>query len=189
MAQKATIGGVLALAALFGWGVPLLRLFEAFQPMIVALSIMVAAILVRLNRGMPTLDWKSLEPVERARLTSSIVSLTQEYVIIIGIEATLLASLVALTVVKDEVKYWDIWTTRGVSAGIGALIALSIARMGYVIWRDYDIVRLQKKLIDASGAREKLEADLKASSEKIASIRSAGLRKTGSSDPKPWPDE
>ena len=58
MARWLTIIPVSGLAALFGWGVPLVRLFDAFQPMIVALSIMIAAIFVRLNRGMPTLEWK-----------------------------------------------------------------------------------------------------------------------------------
>lgn len=189
MIQKVTIGAVLATAALFGWGVPLLRLFDAFQPMIVALSIMLAAILVRLNRGMPTLDWKSLEPEERSRLTASIVALTKEYAYIVGIKAVLITTLVSLTVVKEEAKLWGDWTGRGVSAAIGALAALSVARMGYVIWRDYDIVRLQKKLIDASGVREKLEAETKASSQRVADIRSAGLRKISSGEPQAWPEQ
>jgi hypothetical protein len=56
MARFLIIVWVLGLATLFALGVPLLRLFDAFQPMVVALSIMVAAVFVRLNRGMPALE-------------------------------------------------------------------------------------------------------------------------------------
>lgn len=189
MVRRATIGGVLATAALFGWGVPLSRLFEAFQPMIVALSIMLAAILVRLNRGMPTLDWKSLEPQERSRLTSAIVDLTREYAFIVGIKAVLITALVSLAPFKTDAASWSIWTSRGVSAVVGAMVALSVSRMAYVVWRDYDIVKLQKVLIDASGVREKLEAETKASGQKVADIRSAGLRKVGSAEPQAWPEQ
>ncbi|WP_247876971.1 hypothetical protein [Azospirillum brasilense] len=180
---------MLATAVLFGWVVPLTRLFDAFQPMIVALSIMLAAILVRLNRGMPTLDWKSLEPQERSRLTSAIVDLTREYAFIVGIKAVLIAALVSLAPFKMEAASWSAWTGRGVSAAVGGLVALSISRMAYVIWRDYDIVKLQKVLIDASGVRDKLEAEAKASVQKVADIRSAGLRKIGSGEPQAWPDK
>ena len=85
MARTLTIAVTLLAAGLFAWAVPLVRLFGAFQPLIVALSIMVAAVFVRLNRGMPTLEWKSLDPVKRKDLTASIVRVTTEYGWIIGI--------------------------------------------------------------------------------------------------------
>lgn len=190
MVRKATVGAVLAAATLFGWLVPLVRLFDAFQPMIVALSIVMAAILVRLNRGMPTLDWKSLEQSERTRLTAAILDLTLEYCIISAITAASLVGLVSLTVVgKIQISTdWPDLVHRAISAVIGAVLALCIARMGYVIWRDYDIVRLQKKLIDASGMREHLDAQTAAASKRVSDIRSAGLRKTSSADPQSWPE-
>ena len=49
-----------ASAGLFSWAIPLERLFGAFQPLMIALSIMVAALFIRLNRGMPTLEWLTL---------------------------------------------------------------------------------------------------------------------------------
>jgi hypothetical protein len=61
MMRVVTVGMMLVIAAIFGWRLPLARLMDILQPLVVALSIMVAALLVRLNRGMPTLDWKSLE--------------------------------------------------------------------------------------------------------------------------------
>jgi hypothetical protein len=65
-------------------------------------------------------------------------------------------------------------------------MALSVARMAYVIWRDYDVVKLQKYLIDASAARDASELETRASAEKIANIRSAGLRSIAPGEPKPW---
>ncbi|MBA4174542.1 MAG: hypothetical protein C0511_18290, partial [Hyphomicrobium sp.] len=76
MARVLTAVVTLLVAGLFAWAVPLVRLFGAVQPLIVALSIMVAAVFVRLNRGMPTLEWKSLEPEKRKELTTSIVAVT-----------------------------------------------------------------------------------------------------------------
>jgi hypothetical protein len=190
MARRLTIVSVIGLAAIFGWGIPLTRLFDAFQPMIVSLSIMIAAILVRLNRGMPTLEWKSLGLEKRTELTGRIVDLSREYGWIIAINGLALAGLVALTVVgKTEVQTaWPEFGRRLASAAIGGGAALCIARMAYVIWRDLDIVQLQKQLIDASAARDEAEVDAEASAAKIADIRAAGLRKISVGEPKKWGD-
>jgi hypothetical protein len=188
MPLAATIGAVFLLALLFGWAVPLARLFDAFQPLIVALSIMGAAILVRLNRGMPTLDWKSLDSGQRGRLTAKIVELTLEYVVILAANAILLIGLVSLTVIgkADIAARWLPITERLVSAGIGGLIALCLARMTYVVWRDYDVVRLQKAVIDAASLKEDQELQTKASVEKVTAMRGAGLRKQGSVEVRSW---
>lgn len=44
-----------------------------------ALSIFVAAVLVRLARGMPTLDWKSIPVDSRKKLTGDLLRVAQEY--------------------------------------------------------------------------------------------------------------
>jgi hypothetical protein len=188
MPRALTILAVVAGAALFGFGAPLPRLLGAFQPLTVALSIMIAAIFVRLNRGMPSLDWKNLDFKQRTRLTFNIVELTQEYARIIAINAVFLTFLVTLTVVgKEEIEAaWPDWA-RHVSAGaIGAGVALCVCRMAYVVWRDIDIVKLQKHLIDGSTSREAAEAEARASDNKIADIRSAGLKRIAVRDPKTW---
>lgn len=190
MIQRVTIGAVLLSAALFGWGVPLLRLFDAVQPIVVALSIMIGAILVRLNRGMPSLDWKSLNVDEKRRLTTAIVSLTREYIVIVAVNSLFLALLVCLIVVgKSEVQnVWSSYAQHFAACSIGAFAALSIARMTYVIWRDYDIVRLQKELIDASGMRDDLDLEIKSATQKVADIRATSLKKYGTTEMKPWSD-
>jgi hypothetical protein len=188
MVRWITIIAVVVAAGVFGWAVPLLRLFDAFQPMIVALSIMIAAVFVRLNRGMPTLEWKSIDPAERKRLTSKIVDLAAEYGWIIAIDAVALIGLLTLAVVgkADVTATWLSWTQRIVSGAIGGVATLSIARMVYVVWRDIDVVRLQKQVIDGAASRESTEQEDKLASEKVANIRSAGLRKVEASSPKGW---
>lgn len=176
-----------ASAGLFGWGVPLIRLFDAFQPISVALSIMIAAVFVRLNRGMPSLEWKSLDPGERSNLTEKIVELTAEYGWIIGLNALTLIGIVTLSAIgKEQASLWPMLVKHLVAGGIGGLTALCCARMAYVVWRDIDIVRLQKRLIDGLAARESFEFETKSADDKVAMIRAAGLRKVEVSSPKAW---
>lgn len=187
MVRTTTIVVTLLAAALFAWAVPLSRLFAAFQPLIVALSIMVAAVFVRLNRGMPTLEWKSLDPVKRKDLTDSIVGVTTEYGWIIGINAVALVGLVSLSVIgPNDAASWPEAVRRLVSGVLGGLVALCAARMAYVVWRDIDIVRLQKRLIDEAASRESDERERSLASEKVASIRSANVRPVEVKPPKAW---
>ncbi len=177
----------LMVAGLFAWAVPLVRLFGAFQPVIVALSIMVAAVFVRLNRGMPTLEWKSLDPDHRKNLTASIVRVTTEYGWIIGINAIALIGLVALSVIgATDAAAWPVWIQRTVSGVVGGLVTLCAARMAYVVWRDIDIVRLQKRLIDGTASRESVDREHVLANEKVANIRGANIRPVEVKPPKAW---
>jgi hypothetical protein len=188
MARALTIVVAVVVATLFGWAVPLGKLFDAFQPMITALAIMVAAVFVRLNRGMPTLEWRSVDPEQRRELTSRIVELSKEYGWIIAINAATLVGLVAVSVVgKTEVTTcWPEWVQRMVSGAIGGFVALCVARMAYVVWRDVDVVKLQKRLIDGTAARESIEEQTKLADEKVANIRFGGLRRVEVPPPKAW---
>lgn len=187
MARAPTIVVTLIVAGLFAWAVPLVRLFGAFQPLIVALSIMVAAVFVRLNRGMPTLEWKSLDPDKRKDLTASIVSVTTEYGWIIGINAAALVGLVTLSVIgAEEAALWPEEASRTVAGVVGGLVTLCAARMAYVVWRDIDIVRLQKRLIDGAASKESAELELALADEKVARIRGANVRPVEVKPPKAW---
>lgn len=187
MARTNTIVVTLVAAGLFAWAVPLVRLFGAFQPLIVALSIMVAAVFVRLNRGMPTLEWKSLDPEKRKDLTSSIVRVTTEYAWIIGINAGALAGLVTLSVVgATEAAAWPEWLRRVTSGAVGGLVSLCAARMAYVVWRDIDIVRLQKRLIDETAANESLERERAIAESKVMEFKAANVRRVPVEQPRAW---
>lgn len=187
MALALTIAAVVISTLLFGWAVPLARLYDAFQPMIVALSIMVAAVFVRLNRGMPSLEWKSTDPERRANLTQKLYELSIEYGLIIAVNFVTLAGLVVLSVIgKDVAGTWAPWVQRIAAGGVGFMFALSAARLAYVVWRDIDIVRLQKELIDKAASTESAQAESQSADEKVTAMRAAGLRKIDTPRPKAW---
>lgn len=187
MARMTTIVVTLLATGLFAWAVPLVRLYGAFQPLIVAFSIMVAAVFVRLNRGMPSLEWKSLDPDKRKDLTASIVSVTTEYGWIIATNAIALAGLVTLSVIgTTDAALWPVGIRRTIAGAVGGLIALCAARMAYVVWRDIDIVRLQKRLIDGAASRESDERERALADDKVASIRAANVRSVEVKPPKAW---
>jgi hypothetical protein len=189
MARLATIVLVVITGIAFGLAVPLLRLFNAAQPMMVALSIMIAAIFVRLNRGMPTLEWKSIDPDGRHKLTSNILELAKDYGWIIAANALTLLVLVVLTAIgKGDAGKWPAWGQHVAAGTIGALGSLCVARMAYVVWRDIDVVRLQKHLIDGLATKESIEREGAAAENKVADIRSAGARKIEVPPPKAWGD-
>lgn len=189
MARLAIIALVLLTGTVFGFAVPLSRLFNAVQPMIVALSIMIAAVFVRLNRGMPTLEWKTLDPDDRKKLTANILELTVEYGWIIATNTLALVGLVALTAIgKDDAALWPENIQQIVAGAVGAVSSLCVGRMAYVVWRDIDVVRLQKHLIDGLATKESIEREATVAENRIADIRSAGARKIEVSPPKAWGD-
>lgn len=189
MARLATILVPLAVGLAFGLWVPLVNTMRGVEHFVVAVTIMTAAVFVRLNRGMPTLDWKTLEIAERKRVTSAIQSLTLEYVVIVGINAAVLCLAVICSVYEDG--YWlAVPSIIGglLSAAWGFCLTLACARMAYVVWRDYDVVKLQKTLIDAAGEREETEKQAKRAAENVVEMQSAGLRKIEVRAPRAWSD-
>lgn len=171
---------VLAVAALFWAVVPLSNLFDAFQPMVVALSVIVAAIFVRLNRGMPTLEWKSLERRKRTILTAKLVDLSKEYVSIVAITGVALIGLVTLIVIgKESIAQLSGNIQKSISAAVGLVFSLCLSRMAYVVWRDSDIMELQKYLIDTSADKEAKKFEIQSADHKLNEISKAGLMKQG----------
>ena len=190
MLRLVTILAVLIVGGAFAFGVPLPNVMRANGQATVALSIMTAAIFVRLNRGMPTLDWKTLTIAERRRLTAQVLDLTGEYTFIVGLNATLLVILVVCSVYDDG--YWQRfpgWMAQSLSGLLGGLLALAAARMSYVVWRDYDVVSLQKVLIDKAGEREEQEKQAKVAAQALESMRGANLRRFEVAAPQAWPDD
>lgn len=186
MVRVLTIGAMLAGAAVFWLWLPLDQFLKVVQPMIVALSIMAAGLLVRLNRGMPALDWKSLNVVDRKVLTQKIVELTREYMVVLLVQATTLTALLVLAVKNSQLP--TAWQ-QPMLAIAGGLLALSVARMAYIVWRDHDIVRLQKKLIDDAADRETLENAQKEALSNVTAIRASGLRPTAKPEASAWPEK
>ena len=186
MARLLTIATVVVGAFVFGRWLTSDLFSKILQPLIVALSIMAAALLVRLNRGMPTLDWKSLDSIERKILTGKIVELTKEYIFVLSIQAVTLIALLVIAV--QDAAHLSTTTQTVILAFEGALVALSVSRMAYIVWRDYDIVRLQKKLIDDSADREQVDKDSKEALSKVSVIRASNVRSGGKIETKNWPE-
>jgi hypothetical protein len=60
--------------------------------------------------------------------------------------------------------------------------------MSYIVWRDYDIVRLQKKLIDESADRETVDKAHEEALSKVSAIRASNVRSGGKVETKSWPE-
>lgn len=201
MRRWATIVLCLGIGGAFAWGVPLNKLFDALSLVSNALAIIAAGLLVRLNRTMPSLEWKSIDPDQRQRLTAQIVGLTREYLVILALVAAFIGVVVTLIAIGKDglfgtppqphhavVQGWPSWLHRTLSGVVGLGISLIVVRMGYVVWRDYDIVRLQKTVIDTAAAKEQLSAQQSAADTKVAAMTSANLKGSGPTTPKAWND-
>jgi hypothetical protein len=171
-----------AIAAYCFWQwVSIVQLPLTLPQMSTALSIFIAAVLVRLARGMPTLDWKTIPIDSRQNLTKQLVDISREY-------AGLLALLMLLLVFVVAIGSLSSWLTslhenlgRAVSAVVGFLVMLSILRFGYVVWRDLDIVSLQKAVIDKMADQEGAAKNVGIAQEKLDQMRRANL--TGGPQP------
>lgn len=167
----------LLLAALAGWRLDISRLYSVFQSATVCLSIMAAAIFVRLNRGMPALDWKTITPPSRKKLTSSVVNLAKDYLVgLILAFCTILMIMVLTSMTVTDVKALPVLVQQCLVGVFTGFALLSVVWMGYVIWRDYDIVQLQKRVIDEAAEYEELEQSKKLADARILEAQSTNLR-------------
>ena len=167
----------LLLAAFAGWQLDVSRLYAVFQSSTVCLSIMAAAIFVRLNRGMPTLDWKTVTPANRKKLTSSVVSLAKDYLVgLILAFSTILMIMILTSMTAVDVKALPVLVQQCLVGTFIGLALLSTVWMGYVIWRDYDIVQLQKRVIDEAAENEEFDQNRKLADTRILEAQSSNLR-------------
>jgi hypothetical protein len=130
MVRLITIGAMLAGAAVFGLWLTLDQFLKIVQPLIVALSIMAAGLLVRLNRGMPTLDWKSLETSDRKLLTQRIVELTREYLFVLSVQA--LTLVVLLTLAVKDVNAISLTWQRAILARLRVASSRCVSRAWHI---------------------------------------------------------
>ncbi|WP_193668262.1 hypothetical protein [Paracoccus kondratievae] len=108
-----------------------------------------AAIFVRLNRGLPTLDWKSIPLDRRKRLSQAVYDVSAEYLGVLALAGVCLATvLVMIGSGLETFMLWPAWVRNSVGALLGFSLTLTATRMAYVVWRDLDIVMLQKTIVD-----------------------------------------
>ncbi len=167
----------LVLAGIAAAGINITRLYRIFQPIVVCLSIMAAAIFVRLNRGMPSLEWKAITPKERMDLTGAILRLAKDYVIGLGITFFTICLLIGFSLFKpSDLMFFTISQKKIAVFVFFSSLFSSLIWMGYVIWRDLDIVKLQKTIIDSAATKEENDAQIAEASAKIEASKSSGLR-------------
>ncbi|HEX4196736.1 MAG TPA: hypothetical protein VHZ26_04780 [Caulobacteraceae bacterium] len=201
MGTAATLLVCLAVGGLFGWQVSLERLLNSAQVITSPLSIIAAGLLVRLNRTMPSLSWESIDRNRRERLTAAIVDLTQEYLVIFAVVAAFLLLIIGLVVVGNDAIFgrsipdslrhsvgWPEPVLRVLSGAIGFLGTLVVTRTGYVVWRDYDIARLQKAVIDAAAFKAHQDHQERVARDNLDRMSEAGLRPSARAAHADWED-
>jgi hypothetical protein len=167
---------VLLAAGLAGWQLSVTRVFSTIQPITVVLSIMAAAIFVRLNRGLPSIDWKALSSSERTNLTDRMVSIARDYLFGLFASSCSIATLICLAALsQQQATCLPGWVQSLIAAWFVFIIGISIVWMGYVVWRDYDIVLLQKQVLDNMSAREEQEKILQQAKDKSAAMKAASV--------------
>lgn len=177
-------------AFVFGRYVAPDRLAVSLTPLITVQTIMAAAVLVRLNRGMPTIDWKSVAAASRVHLTGAIVAVTREYATLVAVIGLTLSYLIGLSIVGEAnlVALEPTYRANVVTGLAGFLIGLTVARMVYVVWRDVDIVVLQKTVVDESGTAELGQQERDRANAKVEAMRSARLQGGSLPPTVPWND-
>jgi hypothetical protein len=145
------------------WLVPVSEWAATAKSILTVLAIFAAAILVRLNRGMPTIDWSKVDPDDRSALVTDIKKLAREYgvtLIFIGVALTaflFLDRINGVTPLSRRVLAAPEYVAQIISAMSGAISSFVLVRIAYIVWRDIDIVDLQAGVISQAANAEKIE--------------------------------
>ena len=140
-------------------------------------GIMAAAILVRLNRGIPTVDWKSVDIEHTKELLNRLESAAKDYVALIFLIFLSIIILLFLLFSKNYVYQNQEFIEKIISTVFGFLFGLLLSRMGYVVWLDLDIVRLQKAVLISSAEAEDGKKQTLTANEKIDKMNTNRLKK------------
>lgn len=158
--RTATIALTLFAAAFSGWLVPMSEWSATAKSILTVLAIFAGAILVRLNRGMPTIDWSKVNLEDRDNLVEKIKTLAREYgatLIAVGFS---LAFFLVLDRTNGDTPLSKLVTSSSpclpkiISAIAGAVSSFVLIRIVYVVWRDIDIVDLQAGVISQAANAE-----------------------------------
>lgn len=158
-----TILIVIASAAISGWLVPASEWAATAKSILTVLAIFAAAILVRLNRGMPTIDWAKVNPDDRTNLVCDIKRLAREYGITLIFVGIALALFLVLDRTSGDTPLSNLiaeaprYVPSAISAFAGAVSSFVLIRIAYVVWRDIDIVDLQAGVISQAANAEQAE--------------------------------
>jgi hypothetical protein len=148
-------------------GAPMLLSFEA---------IIVAAVLVRLNRGVPSLDWKYVDTGALERLLSRLEDVAKVYIAVVLVATLSILILLAVVFIDKLTFVGKAETMLWLSTAFGGLLGVLLSRMAYVVWLDLDIVRLQKRVIISAAEAEQAKEQTKLAQDKLAAIGATRLQ-------------
>lgn len=165
-------------AVLAGLLIPLESWPASAKSIMTILAILAAGVLVRLNRGLPTIDWSKVDPAARAELVKKMRNLSVEYGLTLAVIGVILIWLLASEMIDARRVAWVGFYNsppliRAIASGIaGGSLIFAFARMVYVVWRDIDIVELQSDIITSAAASEIKSSQV----AKADAIRAAGAQ-------------
>lgn len=169
----------LVLMALFGTsfqtesGVNVLS--ENATAVVSLLSIFAAAVLVRLNRGLPTVDWKSVDPGDLGRLLDRLEDVAREYVIVFCQILFALFFVFISKFVPQETVFSTLIVPRWISGIVGSLLGLCVSRIVHLVWLDVSIIRLQRRVIVSAAEENDRQKQAEIANEKLAEIARARI--------------
>lgn len=144
---------------------------SANAPMLLTFQgIIAAAVLVRLNRGVPTLDWKAVQFEAVERLLERLEDIAKSYIAVVIINAISISILLVIQFYHKPDYPYSAQVVVTLSTTFGALLGLLLGRMAHVVWLDLDIVRLQKKVILSAAESENKKAQMASAAEKLSQI-------------------
>lgn len=143
-------------------------------------AIFAAAVLVRLNRGLPSVEWKFVEEDALKRLMDRMEEVTRDYVAVLLVIFSGMVSAVTLLVIGDDFDWGGVEITRVVSGICGGLFGLSLSRMAHLVWLDVSIFKLQRAVVESSAKATSVANHAKAAASKIVGMSDAIRDRNGS---------
>ena len=138
-------------------------------------AIIAAAVLVRLNRGVPSLDWKAVDVEAAERLLRRLEEVAKVYIALIAMTLISITILLAVIYLNTQAFSYKRDIMVALSASFGTILGLVLGRMAYVVWLYLDIVRLQSAVIVSAARAEEAKKQEKVASEKLATIEATRL--------------
>lgn len=133
-------------------------------------TIIVAAVLVRLNRGVPSLDWKSVDVQPIKNLLDRLEEVSKVYIVVVFTTLISIIFLISILYLEKISFSYKSYFVNSISTAFGALLGLLISRMAYVVWLDLDIVRLQRAVILSAAETDSQKKQKAIAEEKIKTV-------------------
>lgn len=133
-------------------------------------GIIAAAVLVRLNRGVPSLDWKAVKYDAVEKLLQRLEDIAKSYIAVVIINAISIFILIFIQFYNKPEYLYSEKVIMILSTIFGCLLGLLLGRMTHVVWLDLDIVRLQKAVILSAAESENKKTQILSASEKLSEM-------------------